>query len=66
MKGTDSDEEIREAESAFRTLGAGLEKVCDYTIPGTDVTHRAVVVRKKTPTPDGYPRRFAKIEKKPL
>lgn len=66
MKGTDSDTEIREAKNAFHTLGADLENVVDYTIPGTDVTHRAVVLRKITPTPAGYPRRFAKIEKKPL
>jgi 16S rRNA (guanine527-N7)-methyltransferase len=66
MKSTDSDEEIKEAENAFGALGAVLEKVSDYRIPGTDVTHRAVVIRKITPTPDEYPRRFAKIEKKPL
>lgn len=66
MKGTDSDEEIKEAEKAFTFLGAKLDKVADYKIPGTDVIHRAVVARKKAPTPVGYPRRFAKIEKKPL
>jgi 16S rRNA (guanine527-N7)-methyltransferase len=66
MKGVDSDEELREAENAFRKMGAALEEVRDYTIPGTDVTHRAVLVRKKTATPTGYPRRFAKIQKNPL
>jgi 16S rRNA (guanine527-N7)-methyltransferase len=66
MKGTDSDGEISAAENAFHVLGAELEKVTDYRIPGTDITHRAVLVRKKSPTPEGYPRRYAKIEKKPL
>jgi 16S rRNA (guanine527-N7)-methyltransferase len=66
MKSVDSDEELREAENAFRKLGAALEAVRDYTIPGTEVTHRAVLVRKKTATPSGYPRRFAKIQKNPL
>lgn len=66
MKSTNSDAEIREAETAFHTLGAELSKIADYTIPGTDVTHRAVIVRKLVPTPAGYPRRFAKIERKPL
>ena len=66
MKSADSDEEIREAESAFCALGAGLERIWDYKVPGTGVTHRAVVLRKQAPTPAEYPRRFAKIEKKPL
>ena len=66
MKSTDTDAEIREAENAFHMLGAELEKVTDYRIPGTAVTHRAVMIRKNSPTPEAYPRRFAKIEKKPL
>lgn len=66
MKGTDSDEEIREAENALLTLGAALESVRDYELPGVNVVHRAIKIRKTAPTPDGYPRRYAKIEKKPL
>lgn len=66
MKSTSSDTEIREAETAFHCLGAELCKITDYTIPGTDVTHRAVIVRKLAPTPAGYPRRYAKIERNPL
>ena len=38
----------------------------DYTIPGTEVTHRVVTVEKVRPTPKGYPRRWAKIQKSPL
>lgn len=66
MKGTGSDDEIVEAENGVIKLGAEIEKSRDYEIPGTSVLHRAVVIRKKAPTPDIYPRRFAKIEKKPL
>lgn len=66
MKGTDSDEEISEAENALLKLGARLDKSMDYEIPGTGIYHRAVVIRKISVSPAGYPRRFAKIEKKPL
>lgn len=66
MKGPESDEEIREAEYGAKILGAVTEAVEDYIIPGTDVRHRVVVYRKKEPTPAGYPRRFAKIQKSPL
>ena len=66
MKGTDSDEELREAQTAIRTLGGCLEEIKDYTVPGTDVRHRLTVIRKKDHTPSGYPRKFAKISRSPL
>lgn len=66
MKSTDSDEEIREASSALKLLGGKLEDVKDYTIPGTDITHRLVVIRKVRETPKKYPRRWAQIKKQPL
>ena len=66
MKGTDSDEEISEAQTAIQTLGGCLEKVEDYTVPGTDVRHRLVIIRKKGSTPSGYPRKYAKISRSPL
>lgn len=37
-----------------------------YTIPGTDVTHSVVVIRKTAPTPPKYPRRWAKMQKEHL
>jgi len=66
MKGTSSDEELAAAGNAIRSLGGRLEKTFDYTIPGTDVTHRIIIIRKISQTPQGYPRRFAKISKSPL
>ena len=66
MKSVDSGEEIDEAKKAITTLGGELEAINDYTIPGTDVTHRVVVIRKVKETPSGYPRRFSKISKSPI
>ena len=66
MKGVDSDEEIAEASDAIETLGAQLHDCIDYNIPGTDITHRAVLIRKTAKTPEKYPRRFARIQKYPL
>ena len=66
MKGTDSDEEISQAQTAIRTLGGTLEEVRDYTVPGTDIRHRLVIIRKTGHTPSGYPRKFAKISRSPL
>ena len=66
MKSTDADEETAEAKNAIAILGGKLEDETDYTVPGTDVTHRVVVIRKIADTPNGYPRRFSKIQKSPL
>ena len=66
MKAVDSDEEIRGAKSAIAQLGGTVEDIRDYTIPGTDITHRVVVIGKVKPTPAAFPRAFAKIKKAPL
>ena len=66
MKSVDSEEEIAAAKNAIKTLGGKISRVEDYTIPGTDVTHRVVVIDKIAPTPVKYPRAFAKIKKQPL
>ena len=66
MKSVDSEEELNEAKTAIKTLGGRIEKVEDYTIPGTDVVHRLVFIKKIAETPKKYPRAFAKIKKNPL
>ena len=66
MKGSDLEEELAEARRCIRTLGGQVEQKIDYTIPGTDVTHCALIIRKVADTPAKYPRRWAQIEKSPL
>ena len=66
MKAVDSDEELASAAHAIRVLGGRLADVKDYRIPGTEVTHRLVVIEKVAPSPAKYPRAFAKIKKAPL
>ena len=66
MKGSDLEEELAEARRCIRTLGGQVEQKIDYTIPGTDVTHCALIIRKVADTPAKYPRRWAQIKKSPL
>ena len=66
MKGAELAEELSEAERAIRTLGAEVERHILYTIPGTELTHSAVILRKTADTPKKYPRRWAQIKKTPL
>lgn len=64
MKGTDAAAELAEAANAIATLGGGEAKIVPCGAPGTQ--HAAVIVKKLTPSDEKYPRRWAKISKKPL
>ena len=66
MKSVDSDDEIAASRGAVGQLGGRIRELRDYRIPGTDVTHRIVIIDKLRPTPQAYPRAFAKIKKNPL
>lgn len=66
MKGPDCAEELKEAETAIKLLGGVIEDCRSYTIPDTDVTHTAVIIRKLKPTHPKYPRKWAQIKKMPL
>ena len=66
MKGPELEAELREAEGAIALLGGKVESVRDYRVPGTEVSHSAVIIRKTAPTPGKYPRRWAQIKKSPL
>lgn len=58
--------EIRDAAAAIGLLGGRLDALIPYEIPGLDSRHQLVVIEKIRPTPDKFPRRFAKIKDKPL
>ena len=66
MKGPECQEEVAQAEFAIKALGGRVRDIWRYTIPGTEVTHAAVIVEKVKTTPPQYPRRYAQIKKKPL
>jgi 16S rRNA (guanine527-N7)-methyltransferase len=66
MKGPDCSEELTEAAKAISVLGGADPEIRKYTIPGTDIVHSAVIIKKVKPTPKDYPRQFGKIKKSPL
>ena len=66
MKSVESDGELAAAGPALKALGGALESAADYRIPGTEVRHRVIILKKITETPKKYPRTFAKIKKNPL
>ena len=66
MKSVDSDGELEESRHAIELLGGSVERTVDYGIPGTDVRHRVIFLKKVRKTEKKYPRPFAKIKKHPL
>ena len=66
LKGPAAGEEIDEAKKAISLLGGKIDKVFEYSVPGTELKHNIVIIRKVSPTPGKYPRRFALMKKNPL
>ena len=66
MKSTASGQELAEAAHAIKLLGGRVAASEDYTIPGTEITHRVIILEKVAPTLKGYPRRWSKMQKEPL
>lgn len=66
MKSVESGGEVQSGANAVKRLGGNLLENIDYLLPGTEVTHRLVVVEKRAPTPKGLPRSWGKIKKSPL
>lgn len=66
MKSVDAGAELDSARRAIEVLGGTVGRVVDYDIPGTEIRHRAIVIKKARETPKKYPRAFAKIKKNPL
>jgi 16S rRNA (guanine527-N7)-methyltransferase len=64
MKAEDSDAELEEARPGLGTLGAKVEEIREFRVG--DVPRRIVCIRKVRPTPKGFPRKYARMVKKPL
>ena len=64
MKGSAAREELEEAKTAVKKLGLKVEKIHDFEIDGA--AHSVIVLRKVSPTPPQFPRRYAKIKQSPL
>lgn len=65
-KGASADEELERAQNAVKVLGATVEKVFHYTLPGEEDKRAIIVLRKIKQTPKQYPRQPKQIKDKPL
>ena len=64
LKGAAAREELAEAQNAIRKLGLKVEEVREFPVDGA--MHAVIVLKKVSPTPAKYPRRYAKIKQSPL
>lgn len=64
MKAESCGPELEEARPGLGTLGGRVEAIREFRVG--DTPRRIVCIRKVRPTPKGYPRKFARMVKKPL
>lgn len=58
--------EVEESFNAIKILGAKLEKIEGFLLPGTEIERTLVVLSKIKSTPKNYPRNAGKPSKEPL
>ncbi|MEG2857110.1 MAG: 16S rRNA (guanine(527)-N(7))-methyltransferase RsmG [Clostridia bacterium] len=66
MKSLDFEDELSEAACAIETLGGRVSRVWEYSLSDSARASCVIIIEKIAPTPQKYPRRFAKIQKHPL
>ncbi len=66
LKGPNVENEIADAKTAIKLLGGQIEDVVNYDIPGTDLNHNMVIIKKISATSTKYPRKAPKPAKEPL
>ncbi len=65
-KGENVDEEMHGVKKALDVLGADIESIEQFRLPGSDIERKMVVVRKVRKTPKKYPRKAGLPSKEPL
>ena len=66
MKGSQGEEELRDAEKAIKTLGGKLDRVENFELPLNAGERTIVLIDKVKKTPRKYPRQAGTPNKKPL
>lgn len=66
MKGPNIEQEINNSEKALKELGGKIEKIENFTLPGTDITRNIILIKKINTTKNKYPRKAGTPAKEPL
>jgi len=65
-KGPAADDELIQAQNAFKELKVDKVKIEEVDIPYSERQHKLIIIQKTAKTPNKYPRTPAKIKKSPL
>ena len=65
MKGSSGMEELDNAKHAMEVLGLKVKEIQKEVLPGAGIRYN-IVMQKTKETPEGYPRNYSQIKKKPL
>lgn len=66
MKGSNVEEELKQATNAIKILGGEVSKVDNFKLPDSDFSRNIVVINKIKETPKKYPRKAGMPVKEPL
>ena len=66
MKGSNVEDEIKEAEYAISTLGGKVVLKDEFYLPQSDIKRNIIVIEKIKNTPSKYPRKAGTPSKEPL
>ena len=66
MKGPDFENEIKEAQGAFKKLRCEIDYIYEDQLPECGESRYFIYIKKVGPTPKKYPRTFGEIKKQPL
>lgn len=66
QKTNEAIDEIKGAEKAIKILGGDAPQIIPVTVPGTELAHNLVVIKKIKMTPSVYPRKAGTPAKKPI
>lgn len=66
LKAQKASEELADAKYAVATLGGKIEEDIQTALPKSDETRHIIVISKKKPTPNKYPRKPGTPAKQPL
>ena len=66
MKGSQIEEELKEASFAIKQLGGSVKFKKEFNLAGTDIKRNIIIIQKIKDTSRKYPRKAGIPEKKPL
>lgn len=66
MKGSDINEELKEAKFAINVLGGKIEKIDNFYLPNSDIKRNIIIIKKIKEISKVYPRKAGIPSKNPL